>query len=96
MHILKILSKGLLLATAVFLLTACGGGSSSDSSETQRQAIRKIMTYTETENSTAPTLQDCHNAGVRGVTAENLYEMNQLVESLEAEDVDTVSENAWI
>ena len=92
MHILKTLSKGLLLSTALFLLTACGGGSSSNSDEAQKQAIGKIMNYAETGSSTAPTLQDYYHAGVRGVTAENLYEMNQLVESLEAEDVDTVEE----
>lgn len=66
-----------------------GGGSSPD---TKTVAIDNIEAYANDSSRTAPTLEDYSNAGVQGVTADNLGELNALVDALEAEDVDTTEE----
>jgi hypothetical protein len=73
-------------------MTACGGSSSNNSESKEEQGIKKIISYAEDGNNAVPTLQDYYNAGIQGVTEDNLNEMNQVVEGLEAKDVDTIEE----
>ncbi len=85
----------LLLATLMLLiLTACGGGdtpSSPTTPTTQERAIDKIEAYAQGTGS-APSVQDYLDAGVTGVTADNLNEINAVVAGLTQEDVDTKEE----
>ncbi len=85
-----------------------GGGSSSDSvssttsssgtaapvnSQTpQTIAIDKIMTYANDNTQSAPTIQDYTDAGVAGVTSENLDDVNSVVATLTPGAVDTTEE----
>jgi len=80
-----------LLLTFTLLFTACGGGGSS-TSDTNKIALAKIEAYANDHTNPAPTIQDYIDAGVTGVTAENLAEINAIVDDLESEDVDTVEE----
>ena len=88
--------KILLLASMAILFTACGGGggSSSDTAtisvETpQITAIDKIKLYADDNTQPTPTIQDYVDAGVVGITAENINDVNSVVASLTANDVDT-------
>ncbi len=90
--------KMLLLASMVIFFTACGGGSSSGGSapsnpinpETpQTIAIAKIMLYANDNNRPAPTVEDYADAGITGVTADNIADINAEVTGLTAEDVNT-------
>ena len=85
----------------ILVLSACGGGgsSSSDSSDNssggftaKESAIEKIKAYSNGESNTAPSLNDYIAAGVTGVTSETLAELNEIVEGLSPEDVDSTSE----
>ena len=82
----------LVLALTLLLFTACGGGSSADS--TQKQAIDKLVAYANSNGTTeVPTLQDYLDVGVTGIDSDTqLAEINQVVEGLIAEDVDTTVE----
>ena len=86
--ILKLRSHFIVVFIALFLV-ACGGGGSNTKKST---AIDKIKTYAQSDGNPAPTLQDYIDAGVAGVTNENLDELNNVVKNLKAEDVDTASE----
>jgi len=79
----------LLLVALLAFFTGCGG-SSSDAPTTQEIAIDKMKAYTKGGN--APTLQDYLDAGVVGVTADNLAQINEVVENLTEEEVDTTEE----
>lgn len=68
-------------------LTACGSSSNGDT--VQDKAIEKISNYAQ-NGGTAPTLQDYLDAGVTGIT--NVDEINEVVEYLTEEDVDTKEE----
>jgi len=92
MQIFMTMCRWLLVSVTVVVLTACGGGTSNISDTKQQIAIEKIMSYAGDESNTIPTLQDYQDAKVSGVTAENLDELNDLVNALVAEDVDTVEE----
>ncbi len=90
--------KWFLVSAAVIIFTACGGSSSNDilllpenPSTAQEIAIDKIATYAQ-DGGTPPTVEDYIAAGVEGVTADNLAEINEVVENLTAEDVDTEEE----
>ncbi len=78
--------------------TSSSGGSSSDgtvpvNSETsQTIAINKIKAYANDSTQPTPTIQDYLDAGVTGVTAENILDINAVVEGLIEEDVDTQEE----
>lgn len=72
-------------------LTACGGGDSK-SNTTKEAAFEKIIAYAQNTNSPAPTLQDYIDAGVVGLSNEDLPALNQLVKNLDEEDVDTITE----
>ena len=79
----------LLLVALLAFFTGCGG-SSSDAPTTQEIAIDKMIAYTK--GGSAPTLQDYLDAGVTGVTADNLAEINEVVVNLTEEEVDTTEE----
>ena len=75
------------------MLVSCGGGGGkTPSNSTKAQAIDKIKTYANNGSSPTPTLQDYIDAGVTGVTSDNLSELNDVVEGLVAADVDTTEE----
>lgn len=84
---------GLLVASS-FFIAGCGGSSSTvvDTDTPQTIAIDKIKAYAEDQTQPVPTVEDYVAAGVVGVTAENLDDMNALVADLTAEDVDTPEE----
>ena len=81
------------------MLTACGGGSSDAKqpvdptvpADPQQVAINKIAAYAENAK-TAPVLKDYENAGVTGVTEENIDAINQAIEALDRKDADTQKE----
>ncbi len=88
--------------SAMFLLTACGGGSGSDNntksddtpvvSQTQ-SALDIIKNYAKGGGvSLTPSIQNYKDAGVIGVTSENITAINQTVATLNEEDVDTQPE----
>lgn len=79
------------LALGLTLFTACGGGGGSTAPSAQSIAIDKIEVYA-TSGGTSPTVADYVAAGVTGVTEDNLAEINEVVEGLSAEDVDTEAE----
>jgi len=79
------------LALGLILFTACGGGGGSTAPSAQSIAIDKIEAYA-TSGGTAPTVADYAVAGVTGVTADNLAEINEVVAGLSAEEVDTEAE----
>lgn len=70
-----------------------GIGDACDSDSPKLLAIEKISQYAKTKGaSSIPTLQDYSDAGVVGVTAENLTKLNDLISTLDEEDVDTLIE----
>ncbi len=80
---------GLALATAL-VITACGGGGSTGNA-TQDTAIAKMTAFAK-DGTPIPTLQDYLDAGVVGVTADNLADINEIVSNLSEEEVDTKEE----
>ena len=84
--------KWLLMSVMLVTFTACGGSSSNNNTTPptdQQIAIAKIMKYAETETPPVPTVQDYEDAGVTGVTPDNIDEVNAKVAELTPEDVDT-------
>ena len=79
-----------------YFVTACGSSSNSVTNNVantpQELAMALIAAYAQDGTNTVPSLQDYQDAGVEGVNSDNLGNLNTLVESLELEDVDTVSE----
>jgi hypothetical protein len=55
-------------------------------------ALNKIEDYADDSNNETPSVSDYINAGVVGVTAENLADVNSAVEAVIGENVDTVEE----
>ena len=79
--------KTLLLGVSLILFVAC-----SDT-DTVDEAIDKIVAYaTSAGTPPVPTVQDYIDAGVTGITADNLDEMNEVVSNLTGEEVDTTEE----
>lgn len=77
----------LFLSTAL-MLTACGGGSGNPAPT----GLDRITEYAQ-NGGTLPILQDYLDAGVTGINSdEALAEINQVLEGLVAEDVDTTQE----
>ena len=88
---MKTAIQTLVFALALTLLTACGGGNNGNISHDA--AISKFVAYAESNGtSEEPTLQDYLDAGVTGVTEDNLDEINEVVENLTEEEVDTTGE----
>ncbi len=99
------LTNIVLSVTAILFITACGGGSSSggDNISTptptppssvipetpQVIALNKIKSYAADNTQPAPTVQDYLDAGVLGVTSENIDEINEVVATLTPNDVNT-------
>ncbi len=85
----------LLLASMVILFTACGGGGSSGGTAPvnpqppQITGIDKIKAYADDSTLSAPTVEDYADAGVIGVTEDNVADINAVVADLTAEDVNT-------
>ena len=88
---MKTTIRTLILTLALVLLTACGGGSNGNISHDT--AIDKFVAYAESNGtSERPTLQDYLDAGVKGVTEDNLEEINEVIENLTKDEVDTAEE----
>jgi len=99
---------GSLAVAGSLFLSGCGGGGSSGTTELSTAAsailedstlsdattlaIQKIMAWAEDQSNPEPTVQDYIDAGISGVTEDNLDEINDLVASLDPEDVDTAEE----
>jgi len=82
-----------ILIIALSVLNSCGGDSDNGEKPTEKERAFTIITaYAENGNNSAPTLQDYLDAGVTGVTADNLDALNTLVDSLNEADVDTTEE----
>ncbi len=85
----------MILSLFVVMFTACGGGGGTEipteTATDQEIAIKTIKTYAK-NGGIAPTLKDYENAGVTGVDADTLVELNSMVLELEEEDVDTLAE----
>lgn len=95
MQISKTILKWFLTSVTIVTLTACGGGSGGDSSSAETPstiATDKIMAYANDQTQPIPTVKDYTDAGVTGVTAENITDINDIVASLKKEDVDTKEE----
>ena len=58
----------------------------------QEIALQKIIAYAEDESNSEPALQDYIDAGVSGVSSENLAALNAVVGGLDSIDVDTIVE----
>lgn len=83
-----------LSAVAIFILSACGGTSSTkqtSNSSSYDVAMNRITSYAN-NGGTPPTTTDYANARVNGVNNENIDNINEIVENLSAKDVDTTSE----
>jgi hypothetical protein len=55
-------------------------------------ALAKIVAYAEDNTNPEPTVSDYAEAGVTGVTADNLTDVNEVVDALVGVDVDTTQE----
>ena len=69
-----------------------GIGDACDNTNVNQQSLNKITQYAKSKGTTpAPSIQDYIDAGVVGVTNENIEKLNQTVASLTEEQVDTYS-----
>lgn len=89
--------RAISLVFMLSILSACGGaagsnGSQSNAGTTKTTAIEKIEAFARDANNPAPTVQDYIDAGVTGVTSENLAQLNSVVSDLSPADVDTTEE----
>jgi len=83
--------KEILLSLALVFFTACGSSNTGDS--TVDAAINKFIAYAQSGGTgTAPTLQDYLDAGVIGVTADNIADINEVIGNLTEPEVDTKDE----
>ncbi len=89
---MKTLRAKVLQTTAVLLgatfIAGCGGGGGS----VTQGAIDLIADYAQSSANPAPTTLDYHDAGVTGVSADNLAAMNAMVERGVRADYDTAAE----
>lgn len=88
--------KMLLLSGMVIFFTACGGGVGEVSYDTNTTyppiGILNIISYADDDTQPVPTVEDYTDAGVVGVTVDNIYDVNEVVEGLTSSDVDTTEE----
>ncbi len=75
------------MIAVMLIATSCNDNQPS----AQQIAISKVANYAQNGNP-APTIQDYTNAGVEGVNADNLADINHFLLDLEREDVDTRQE----
>lgn len=64
----------------------------SDMVTPQSESIDKNMLYASDNTQAAPTIQDYEAAGVEGVTAENIDNVDNAIASLTPSEVDTTEE----
>ncbi|PHS31228.1 MAG: hypothetical protein COA92_08485 [Sulfurovum sp.] len=89
------LYKWFLVSVALVFLSACGGGSGNDVSgdtslpNVQTIAIDKIKAYANDNTQELPSIEDYKDAGVEGVSVDNIDAVNEIVATLTASDVDT-------
>ena len=70
-----------------------GIGDACDTADLKQQALNKINQYATSGGTSAkPEIQDYIDAGVTGVTVENIIKLNQTVSELGNEDTDTLLE----
>lgn len=88
--------KMLLLSSMVIFFTACGGGVGEVSYDTNTTyppiAIFNIISYADDDTQSVPTVEDYTDAGVVGVTVDNIDDINEVVAGLTSSDVDTTEE----
>lgn len=65
--------------------------SGSSNSDVKTIAIEKIKAYASDQSNPQPTVQDYIDAGVTGVTLENLYDINGYIAGKTPEEVDTTA-----
>ena len=85
----------LLFMVILFAFTACGGGSSSSGTDSEKQeiAIKKISDYASDWQSHAqPTQDDYIAAGVENISAIDVDDLNAKVREADAKEVDTAEE----
>ena len=78
------------LSATVLVLTSCGGIDSKGEISTTPENLSAIESIAKYEK--VPTVEQYINAGITGVTADNLDEINAIVESSAYEDIDTQAE----
>jgi len=80
----------------VVFFTACGGGGGETptviSDNPQTIAMDKIKAYADNNTQSVPTIEDYVDAGVVGVTSDNIADVNEVVSGLTSSDVDTKEE----
>ena len=64
----------------------------TDAAGKKEAALNKIKAYADDNTQPAPTVEDYTDAGVTGVTAENLVDVNAAVDAKTGEEVDTDAE----
>ena len=92
---LLITKRMLFLAVILSFIVGCGSDGYWPANATptvKDTALEKIMAYAEDGTNAAPSLKDYIDAGVSGVSSENLAELNAVVDELELVDVDTTTE----
>jgi len=79
------------IALAILIMFLFAGCNNKTQQPQQELAIMKIANYAQ-DNETPPSLQEYIDAGVNGVTADNLNDINAFILDLKYEDVDTLEE----
>jgi len=85
----------ILTITSALIFSGCGGSNNQNTStntDIQQNAISHIYTYADDQNITPPTVEDYINAGITGVTEENLEEVNSVIAEHTKDEVDTQEE----
>ncbi len=85
--IIKLLSS----IITISLLVACSGGDSDNNQQNNKTPIDIIAEYAQ-NNQTPPTVKDYADAGVTGVTTDNIENINHAISSLNHDDVDEKAE----
>jgi len=82
-------SRYLFIFISLLFLVACGSTQSKNT--TRDNAIQIIKSFANNQGS-VPTVQDYLDAGVVGITEDNLADINQVIFNLSPEEVDTTEE----
>lgn len=86
------LQKRVLIIVLAIALTACNTTTESKPKSQQDIALNIIESYAANSSNPEPTIRDYINAGVKGVNSDNIELINQKINSLDREDVDSVEE----
>jgi hypothetical protein len=87
----KGIKKYILWVLSAFLLIGCGGGGGSVSADPQQTAVSRIAAYAESGQK-APGIRDYLDAGITGVTEENIERVNAAIAKAGKEEADTQEE----